>query len=375
MELSQFFKIVFHNTIIPCNLRLNVIKYNENMKIVFLARRFYPLIGGVEKHVLQLSKRLIEQGHKITVITQYPKSREEGGYLKESEVFQGINIIRIKSGADGFLLKFKIWREVLKIREVFESADVIHCHDVFYWYFPLRFLLPRKPVFTTFHGYESYPISKRAVIVRKASEKLSYGNICIGDFIKKWYGAKPDIVSYGAVDVPSESKKHNKVLKNGAVFIGRLDAQTGILDYVKAAEIIREKVRGFELIAAGDGEFIDKIKKNTKVLGFINNPEKLFLEFRFAFVSRYLSILEAMIHKRLVFALYDNPVKRDYLEMAPFSKYIIIESDPSKLAEKVSYYMRNPMEEKKLVEQGFKWVKNQTWDKLAQDYLKLWMKK
>lgn len=345
------------------------------MKIVFLARRFYPLIGGVEKHVLQLSKRLIEQGHKITVITQYPKSREEGGYLKESEVFQGINIIRIKSGADGFLLKFKIWREVLKIREVFESADVIHCHDVFYWYFPLRFLLPRKPVFTTFHGYESYPISKRAVIVRKASEKLSYGNICIGDFIKKWYGAKPDIVSYGAVDVPSESKKHNKVLKNGAVFIGRLDAQTGILDYVKAAEIIREKVRGFELIAAGDGEFIDKIKKNTKVLGFINNPEKLFLEFRFAFVSRYLSILEAMIHKRLVFALYDNPVKRDYLEMAPFSKYIIIESDPSKLAEKVSYYMRNPMEEKKLVEQGFKWVKNQTWDKLAQDYLKLWMKK
>lgn len=345
------------------------------MKIVFLARRFYPLIGGVEKHVLQISKRLIEQGHKITVITQYPNSEEAGGYLKESEVFRGINIIRIKARPEDIIFKFRIWREILKLTSVFESADVVHCHDVFYWYLPLRFLLPRKPVFTTFHGYEGYPISRRALIVRKLSEKLSYGNMCIGDFIKKWYGTNPDIVSYGAVDSPDEVKNTNKAQKNGAVFVGRLDVQTGILDYVKAVELIRERAKGFGFVAAGDGVYKDNIKNKVEVLGFIEKPEKLFLEYRFAFVSRYLSILEAMAHQRLVFALYDNPVKRDYLEMAPFSKYIIIESDPLKLAEKVSYYMRNPMEEKKLVEQGFKWVKNQTWDKLAQDYLKLWIGK
>ena len=40
------------------------------MTIVFLARLFYPHIGGVEKHVLEISRILIEKGHKVSIVTE-----------------------------------------------------------------------------------------------------------------------------------------------------------------------------------------------------------------------------------------------------------------------------------------------------------------
>lgn len=354
-------------------MSLNVIKYEEYMKIVFLARRFYPLVGGVEKHVLELSRQLMMKGHNIIVLTELPVTDGRDS-LKDHDFFKGIEIIRIKTGNDGFLKKFRIWKEILRHKNIFAKADIIHCHDVFFWYLPLRFLLFKKAVYTTFHGYESYPIAKRAVLVRKITEKLSRGNICIGDFIGKWYGTKADVISYGAAEESRIKNQGLRIKNNSALFIGRLDNQTGILDYVKAVEIVKKKYPDFEFAVAGDGIYKNKLEGQFKTYGFIENPEKLFMDYRFAFVSRYLSILEAMAYKRLVFALNDNPVKRDYLEMAPFAKYIIIESDPQRLSEKVLYFLKNKMEEKKIISQAYDWVKDQTWEKLVQDYLGLWRK-
>ncbi|KKQ01218.1 MAG: Glycosyltransferase, group 1 family protein, partial [Candidatus Levybacteria bacterium GW2011_GWA2_41_15] len=109
---------------------------------------------------------------------------------------------------------------------------------------------------------------------------------------------------------------------------------------------------------------------NTKK--FKKNAVKYLENYNFAFVSRYLSILEALAAKRLAFALYDNPIKEDYLRMSPFSGYIVIENSPKKLAERVDYYLRNRQAEEELIEKGFSWVTNQTWENVVGAYLRLW---
>src|SRR5579859_5414795 len=152
------------------------------MRILFLSRLFWPHIGGVEKHVMEISKILAKRGHTVTIITErYDKK------LAEKEKMNGIIICRITTGKENKNKKFKIWKEMKRLQKIIQEADVVHCHDVFFWYLPFRFIYPQKPVYTTFHGYESYPIKKNAIRVRKLSEKLSWGNICIGDFIPKWY--------------------------------------------------------------------------------------------------------------------------------------------------------------------------------------------
>jgi len=336
------------------------------MTILFFTRRFHPLIGGVEKHVLELSKKLLKMKYSVIVVTEHV--HKSPAY----EVINNIKIYRIKTGKDNWFKKFNIWRELWKIRHIIKQAEIIHCHDIFFWYLPFRFLYSRKKVFTTFHGYESFPISQKAIFMRKLSEKLSSGNICIGDFIPKWYGTKPNLISYGAVEIPPSSKSSTQ--KNSALFIGRLDDQTGIIAYNKAFEILRKKHTGFEFLVVGEGEHKKILNKNAKQVGFQKNPEKHYATYRFAFVSRYLAILEAMAHKRLVFAHFDNPVKEDYLKMSPFSKLIIIEKDPKRLAQKVEYYLKYPQKEKDLIQKAFTYAKKQSWENLTSAYLSLWQK-
>ncbi len=349
------------------------------MKILFFTRLFYPHIGGVEKHVLEISKKLIEKGHSVTVITENLTNSSTAKNINNFK-FKKINIYTINTGKENWFKKFRIWRSLWSLKKIIQVADVVHCHDVLFWYLPFRLLFPHKPVFTTFHGYESFPIKKRAILMRKISEKLSLGNICIGSFMQKWYGTKPDFAYYGATDLnksplPPLLKGVPEAGDLSALFIGRLDEQTGIIEYLEALKKIKEKRPLFELLVVGDGKYKALIAKKSKVLGFKKNPEKYFQKYHFAFVSRYLSILEAMAAKRLVFALYDNPVKEDYLKMSPFAKFIIIEKDPEKLAEKVLYYLNNPAAEKELTNKAYNWAAKQSWEKMVDIYLKLWSKK
>ena len=344
----------------------SVVEFSSAMNILFLSRLFYPHIGGVEKHVLELGRLLIRRGHKVTVVTEQDSQKT---MLKE--MFEEIEIFRIPKLKEGKFKKFKIWKWLCNNYQLMENADVIHCHDVFFWYLPFRFLFPFKKIFTTFHGYEGYPLKRKDILMRKISEKLSMGNICIGDFIKKWYGTNPNFVSYGGVNLISDHRL-KAISHEGAVFIGRLDEQTGVKTYIKAVKLIRKKTPNFKIEIIGDGKFRKEIEKDFKVLGFQENSGNYFQNYNFAFVSRYLSILEAMAAKKLVFAVYDNPLKEDYLRMAPFSKYIKISSSSSELVSKISFYIENIKEKEKIVEKAYVWVNKHAWEKMVNMYLKLW---
>ena len=338
------------------------------MHILFLTRRFYPSIGGVEKHVYKISKELLKKNHSITVVTEMPEDFSS----PEREEYEGITILRISTGKENWFKKFRIWKEMWRIRSSILSTNIIHCHDIFFWYLPFRFLYSSKPIYTTFHGYEGYPITKKAILTRKISERLSRRNICIGSFIKKWYGTKPTYIMYGAVTLQISKSPGINMKKQSAIFIGRLVKENGIILYGKAMELLLQRLPQFSFRIIGDGPLRKNLPKSISQTGFQLHPEEFFPQYHFAFVSGYLSILEAFAAKRLVFAVYDNPLKKDYLEMTPFRKFMIITHSPEELREKVLYYLSNPEEEKKIIKDAYRWVQKQTWENMANLYIKLW---
>ena len=133
---------------------------NKKLKILFLTRSFYPNIGGVEKHVLEISNILVKKGYSVTVITEkshpsYSKNYHSTNYsAKEMGKTKNIRTVKLEVGQDNWFKKFRVWRQLFKNLHEIRSADVIHCHDVFFWYLPFRFLFPFKKIYTTFHGYE-----------------------------------------------------------------------------------------------------------------------------------------------------------------------------------------------------------------------------
>src|ERR1700683_2622664 len=105
------------------------------MKILFLCRLYAPHIGGVEKHVAEISKRLLKEGNDVYIITE--KYDEK---LKDFEIINGVTVYRVATGSEDRFKKFRIWNELFKLHRVIFEADIIHCHDVFFWYLPFRFI-------------------------------------------------------------------------------------------------------------------------------------------------------------------------------------------------------------------------------------------
>lgn len=127
-----------------------------------------------------------------------------------------------------------------------------------------------------------------------------------------------------------------------AIFLGRTSEDTGYSEYQKLAA-----------------------KHNIKLDVFTNryNAAELIPNYDYAFVSRYLAILEALAAGVPVFAHYNNAIKYDYLAMAPFAKFITIFTDYNKVELKA-----------KDVVAGQKWASTQTWQKLVDEYEQLWQK-
>lgn len=336
------------------------------MKILFLSHFFTPHIGGVEKHIDEISSILKSRGHEITVLTYRFDNR-----LKYKECVNGIKIIRFGYPKKKMIGIFFIWFFILKNRFLIEQNDIVHIHDVFAWYLPFRFLYSSKKVYTTFHGYEGFPIRHTSKIIRKISEKFSFGSICIGDYLKKWYGQHPDVVSYGGVNL-TKFRPRKMIKKYDGIFVGRLDEDTGIRNYISMIKILKNKGINFRMIVLGDGKYRSIVKRYSVSLGFVDNPEIYFANSRFSFVSGYLSILESFATKKLVFCTYDNDLKRDCLKLTPFANWIVIEKDPDKIAEKVQYLLKNKNEIKRKVGLAYEWVKGNSWEKLVYKYEELW---
>jgi len=120
-----------------------------------------------------------------------------------------------------------------------------------------------------------------------------------------------------------------------AIFIGRTDPDTGLDAY-------------------------RQIPIKLDIYTNVPNAARFIPKYDFAFVSRYLTILEALAAGVPVLAHYNNKIKYDYLAMAPFAKFIHI--------------FQYPKQADLIIKQGQIWAKQQTWKKLASIYEKLWQK-
>ena len=342
-----------------------MIKEQQKQQILFLTKFYFPHVGGVEKHVSEIADRLISKKFSIIIITEQ--------YRKDLPLFEKgkkLTIHRIPVPKSVFLKKFFIWKWFLMNFKIFKGTNIIHVHDIFYWILPFWFFIPKKKIFITFHGYEGFPIKKSWIFARKIAESLTQGNICVGNFMKKWYGTRPNFVIYGAVE--AKKLKNNHFKKKSIIFFGRLDSQTNILEYTQGFKRLFKKDKKYSLDVFGDGELAAKLKKPIVVHNFNENVQGILYKYEYVFVSRYLSILEAMQSKKLVFAYYDNEIKKDYILDSPFSKYIISASSPKELALKVEHYSKSEAEKEEMIEKGYNFSSKQTWEKVVNTYLKLW---
>lgn len=348
------------------------------------------MIGGVEKHLENLNQELIKRGYKVAVITE-----QTNPDLKKFEVMGGVKIYRLpvnseaeseaKTAPSNFLakLKFKIrlWQSIWDIRRILRTADYIQIHDVFFWILPFWVFIFKR-VHITFHGYEGNNRPKRTqVFWHRLAAKLTRNNLCIGGFHQKWFGVVPGAISFGAAKLLKQ-KKQFQITNNPKklVYIGRLQAGTGILAYLKGFKNIQKSRDDFSdltLDIYGDGpqriqaeEFVLKNKLSVRFYGFVADVEELLPRYDLVFAAGYLAIIESFAAGKPVIAYYDTELKKDYLTLSPFKDWLVLADSPRNIAGAVLNF--HPEKTKGQLKAAQNWARAQTWSKMADLYEKIW---
>ncbi len=360
------------------------------MKIVFFIHRYWPVVGGVEKYVQELARALVAMGHRVDVVAGASGTGLRSVDLPDREVHEGVHIYRFPALRSKLRIRWWMWRNI----DLFRRADVIHVGNTHmlecFWRF-LGFLIDRRKVFLTRHGM-SYicPVpewEKRRAI---RSLELAAGVVHDGAFIEKWLGVKPDLCPDQGLTPPAdELAPIPEPPPTSAVYIGRLEPDSGINIYLDAVRILtggrtvrcsdQPVARIFQLDVYGDGSLAPGLRSRVRrealpvvLHGRVADAQTHITDGCFAFVDGRMAIQEAMARRRLVFAGHVDPLKRDYVGTESFSPYIVTAANGARLAEKVARYIDDPERRRAAVDRAFQHARTLTWSRTAEAYVHFW---
>ncbi|MCP1101370.1 glycosyltransferase involved in cell wall biosynthesis [Aequitasia blattaphilus] len=271
------------------------------MTYCIFAAQFLPHMGGVERYVYNLSKKLIENGERVIVVTSHMDEN-----LPYQENMEGIVVYRIPS-IPAINERFPIpknWKKVMNRLDK-EKIDFIVVNARFYLLsiLGLRYGKKRKiPQIVIEHGsghlsvhhsvldsiggfYEHF---HTAIVKRYCKDFYGVSEACnewLDHFRIKGKGTIYNSISLEELEESKVLSPHyRKELKIDAsskvvIFTGRLLKEKGILQLVES--IIQLKKDGYDvhLLIAGTGDLEEEIRKikneNIHLLGYLSHEEVL----------------------------------------------------------------------------------------------------
>jgi len=263
------------------------------MKILMLTWEYPPrIVGGIARVVHDLSKRLIKDGHEVTVITY------KDGEVPEYENDKGVKVYRI----DNYMIhpnNFIDWimqmnfNMIAKANELIaggEKFDAIHAHDwlVAYAAKTLKHSY-NMPLISTIHATEAgrnsgihdevqrYINDTEWLLTYESSEVIVNSNYMKNE-LQRLFGLpfeKINVVPNGVnvnnftgIERDYEFRRQYAMDNEKIIlYVGRLVYEKGIQNLISAMPKILNGYHDAKLIIAGKGGMLDELREQANSLG------------------------------------------------------------------------------------------------------------
>lgn len=363
------------------------------MKIIQVCPRYSPRIGGVETHVKELSKGLIEKGFEVEIYSTDSQNKK-----LSVEFINGIKIFRCRSFSPNNAYYFSptLYHVLKKSR-----YDVIHAHS--YHAFPLLIGAlanrKKKPLVTTFHYYGSGYSTFRAMLhipymvfgfyIVNSTNRI----ICVSTHEKKIIENKFPLASNKTIHIPNgvnyERFANSKPILDEKgfkiLYIGRLSPEKNLKALFFAYKELQERIEETKLIIVGRGPDLPYLKKLSERLSLRNviwidrvSHDSIASYYKSADVFvlpsgkevQCISVLEAMASGLPVIIPHYAGAKEFFFneETGLFFK----NKDYHDLVEKLTRLGYNENLRKKMGKKAQKYIKNNfNWDVLIPKYIEL----
>jgi glycosyltransferase involved in cell wall biosynthesis len=344
--------------------------------VALLARRFHPSIGGVERYLRDLGEALADRGIRVYVLAD-----NDNGRLAARERLGAIEVRRFAMSRS----RLRAWGSLARLAPLLRRVDVLHVSDVWmleYYYRIIARLVGPRTISLTRHGIsvrDPIPESERL----RSRRARAWCDVLFDDgyFIEKRIGVTPDAVPNQGLNPPASAIPQTpEPAMDSAVFLGRLDTDTGLEIYLEAMAALRDR-HGIDmwLTVYGDGPCAASLKDladrlRVRVVWHCAHPDARdrITDHGLAFVSGRMAIQEAMARRRLVAAAYIDPLRRDYVCGEPFSPFIVKGSTGPALADAIVPFLRDHEARQRFVEAAYAHALQLTWGATASVYIDHW---
>ncbi|NWF77964.1 MAG: glycosyltransferase family 4 protein [Chloroflexi bacterium] len=245
-------------------------------QILVFAAYFHPHVGGYEKIVYELSRRLVQKGYEVDIVTCNTER------TLACEELDGLHVYRLPCwNALNSLYpipkpsptSFRILRSLLR-----QNYDIVHTHTRFFVTAFLGFLFAkfkRIPLVHTEHGARhsivpnklidfisrAYDHTLGALVVKSARRNIGVSQAAC--WFLKHLGTAHVQVIYNGIDTNIfKREKTNYRQKLGIsnealviTFVGRLIYAKGVQDLISAFSKIKDTAPELKLLIVGDGPY------------------------------------------------------------------------------------------------------------------------
>ena len=263
------------------------------MKILMLSWEYPPrIVGGIARVVHDLSKRLIKDGHDVTVVTY------RDGDIPYYENDNGVEVYRIDNyiiSPNNFIdwimqMNFNMLAKVNELIAKGEKFDVVHAHDGLVAYAAKTLKNSYDiPLVSTIHATESgrnkgihddtqrYINDTEWMLTYESSEVIVNSNYMKNE-LQRLFGLpyeKINVVpnginvnAFNGVERDYEFRRQYAADNEKIIlFVGRLVFEKGIQHLIDAMPKILEYYNDAKLVIAGKGGMLDELKAKVDMLG------------------------------------------------------------------------------------------------------------
>jgi len=244
-----------------------------------ITSEFPPKSAGTGNYVHNISRKLVEKGHKVSLITRGSANRAR------REAVDGIKVFRVPFIP---IYPFHVSLHGMLVNRLVKSLEpgltLIHSHIPFP---PL--VRTSLPTVTTVHDnmkieldeherWSPYSVAERLhsiieyrleVEVLKSSDRITAVSKSAARELKK-YGLDPEeiVVIGNGVDERIFCPNQNKMCaKRYVLYAGRLSSGKGLFDLMKCAKLVCDVHRDVEFVIAGNGPLLGKLVEEARRMG------------------------------------------------------------------------------------------------------------
>lgn len=258
----------------------------KSRRYCIFAAQYFPHLGGVERYTYNLSKKLIEQGNEVIVVTS------KVGQLKSYEIMDEIPVFRLPcfSLLDGRYPVLKLTKEFFKIHRILfqKQYDMVIVNTRFYphsLYGMIFSKIKKIKCITIEHGTSHLSVHNKfwdsiggiyEHCLTKIGQLFCHDYYGVSEACNQWlrhFHIKSKGVLYNSIDLDEVEVLRRNIKKSFReeynisdeaiviTFTGRLLKEKGILSLLNVVEQLRNEYKNVYLFIAGDGDLEKEVKR------------------------------------------------------------------------------------------------------------------